>query len=148
MVGATLCLKCADANDIQINVRRLPTSLSSPIPAFTVSTLTALFVLMVSACASLFSFRFFKYTKLILGVRWANVTLGLPCVVENTPYIAYAGTSEFIDIVSRGNCMVGMYCDAQQKVCVQNKVLNEACQADKECVSSAGNLTRADHWHH
>jgi hypothetical protein len=31
--------------------------------------------------------------------------------------------------------MMGMYCDAQQKVCVQNKVLNEACEADKECGS-------------
>lgn len=70
----------------------------------------------------------------LLPVRWSNVTLGLACVVENTPYIAYAGNNEFIDIVSRGNCMIGMYCDAQQKVCVQGKVMNEACQADKECV--------------
>lgn len=33
---------------------------------------------------------------------WANVTVGLPCVVENTPYIAYGpNDQEFIDIVSR-----------------------------------------------
>lgn len=39
------------------------------------------------------------------SIRWANVTLGLPCMVENTAYIAYGGTDspggEFIDIVSR-----------------------------------------------
>lgn len=33
--------------------------------------------------------------------RWANVTLGLPCVVENTGYISYGATDEYIDIVSR-----------------------------------------------
>jgi hypothetical protein len=72
---------------------------------------------------------------------WANVTLGQPCVVENTAYIAYGDTGggssggEFIDIVSRGNCRLGLYCDAQQKVCVQAKQLNAACGADKECDS-------------
>jgi hypothetical protein len=34
-------------------------------------------------------------------LRWANVTLGLPCVVENTAYISYGANDEFIDIVSR-----------------------------------------------
>ena len=33
--------------------------------------------------------------------RWANVTLGLPCVVENTAYISYGASDEYIDIVSR-----------------------------------------------
>jgi hypothetical protein len=72
--------------------------------------------------------------------RFANVTVGLPCVVENTAYIGYAGTSEFIDIVSRGNCVNGLYCDAQQKVCVQAKVLGASCAADKECVRIIGSL--------
>jgi hypothetical protein len=66
--------------------------------------------------------------------RFANATLGTTCVVENTPYIGYSGTDEFIDIVSRGNCVNGLYCDSQQKVCVQAKALNAACDADKECV--------------
>ena len=63
------------------------------------------------------------------------MTLGQPCQVENTPYIGYAGTDEFIDIVSRGNCRVGMYCDSQQTVCVQAKQLTEGCSADKESVA-------------
>ena len=67
--------------------------------------------------------------------RYANVTLGQPCQVENTPYIGYAGADEFIDIVSRGNCRVGMYCDSQQTVCVQAKQLTEGCSADKELVA-------------
>jgi hypothetical protein len=70
---------------------------------------------------------------------WANVTLGLSCIVENTAYIAYGATDspggEFIDIVSRGNCRTGLYCDSQQKMCVQAKQLNTACGADKECDS-------------
>ncbi|KAI8994084.1 hypothetical protein BD414DRAFT_565903 [Trametes punicea] len=32
---------------------------------------------------------------------WANVTVGLPCVVQNTAYTAYGPDGEFIDIVSR-----------------------------------------------
>lgn len=33
--------------------------------------------------------------------RWANVTVGLPCIVQNTAYTAYGPDGEFIDIVSR-----------------------------------------------
>ena len=33
--------------------------------------------------------------------RWANVTAGNECIVENTPYIAYGVDLEFINIVSR-----------------------------------------------
>ncbi|KAI0712940.1 hypothetical protein C8T65DRAFT_646169 [Cerioporus squamosus] len=64
---------------------------------------------------------------------WANVTVGLPCVVQNTAYTAYGPDGEFVDIVSRGNCKVGLYCDAQQLVCVQTKAIGEKCDADKEC---------------
>ncbi|KAF9461321.1 hypothetical protein BDZ94DRAFT_1167869 [Collybia nuda] len=66
---------------------------------------------------------------------WANATLGVACLVENTPYIAYGIDGEFIDIVSRGNCHLGLYCDSQQKVCMAHKLLGEACTADKECDS-------------
>ncbi|KAF8647165.1 hypothetical protein AX16_006995 [Volvariella volvacea WC 439] len=66
---------------------------------------------------------------------WANVTVGLPCEVENTAYIAYEPAGEFINIVSRGNCRIGLYCDAQQRVCLRNKPIGAACTADKECDS-------------
>ncbi|KAH9485356.1 hypothetical protein JR316_0002264 [Psilocybe cubensis] len=66
---------------------------------------------------------------------WANVTLGNKCVVENTPYIAYGASGEFIDIVSRGNCKLGLYCDSSSLVCMNNKLLGESCEADKECDS-------------
>ncbi|KAJ3713339.1 hypothetical protein EV361DRAFT_969934 [Lentinula raphanica] len=65
---------------------------------------------------------------------WANVTENEDCVVQNTAYIGYtASGGEFIDIVSRGNCRVGLYCDAQSLKCLQEKDLGEACDADKEC---------------
>ncbi|KIK37175.1 hypothetical protein CY34DRAFT_93215 [Suillus luteus UH-Slu-Lm8-n1] len=66
---------------------------------------------------------------------WANVTVGQVCEVENTAYVAYAGNNEFIDIVSRGNCQIGLYCDSQSLVCIQTKQLGETCDADKECLS-------------
>ncbi|KAG1815923.1 uncharacterized protein BJ212DRAFT_1447001 [Suillus subaureus] len=67
--------------------------------------------------------------------QWANVTVGQPCEVENTAYVAYAGTNEFVDIVSRGNCQIGSYCDSQSLVCIKTKQLEETCDADKECLS-------------
>jgi hypothetical protein len=66
---------------------------------------------------------------------WANVTAGSTCVVENTPYTGYGSDGEFIDIVSRGNCRLGLYCDTAQQICMQVKALNEACGGDKECDS-------------
>ncbi|TDL26285.1 hypothetical protein BD410DRAFT_575606 [Rickenella mellea] len=67
---------------------------------------------------------------------WANVTANQPCVVENTAYTGYgADGQEFIDIVSRGNCMTGLYCDSQNLVCKQTLALGQSCAADKECDS-------------
>ncbi|KAK0504880.1 hypothetical protein EDD18DRAFT_1126802 [Armillaria luteobubalina] len=64
---------------------------------------------------------------------WANVTEGETCVVENTAYIAYGTNQEYIDIVSRGNCRLGLYCDSQQLTCIKTKDLGQTCDADKEC---------------
>ncbi|KAI0081314.1 hypothetical protein K474DRAFT_1656818 [Panus rudis PR-1116 ss-1] len=66
---------------------------------------------------------------------WANVTLGQPCVVENVPYTIYTADTEFIDIVSRDNCRLGLYCDAASKQCMSMKELGADCTADKECQS-------------
>ncbi|ESK95532.1 hypothetical protein Moror_12718 [Moniliophthora roreri MCA 2997] len=67
---------------------------------------------------------------------WANATLNQECVVENIAYIAYtASGEEFIDIVSRGNCRLGLYCDSQSKRCMKNKKDGDRCDADKECES-------------
>ncbi|KAM5543243.1 hypothetical protein V8D89_003117 [Ganoderma adspersum] len=64
---------------------------------------------------------------------WANVTVGLPCIVQNTAYTAYGPHGEFVHVVSRGNCKVGLYCDSRRSVCVQTKAIGDACDADKEC---------------
>ncbi|KAF9051028.1 hypothetical protein BDZ89DRAFT_1056921 [Hymenopellis radicata] len=66
---------------------------------------------------------------------WANVTEGETCVVENTAYIAYGTHQEFINIVSRGNCRLGFYCDSQSLKCIRNKGISESCDADKECAT-------------
>ncbi|KAH6910423.1 hypothetical protein BKA70DRAFT_1147442 [Coprinopsis sp. MPI-PUGE-AT-0042] len=66
---------------------------------------------------------------------WANVEEGQDCVIENTPYIAYGLEGEFINIVSRGNCLGGLYCDGPTRKCLRNKQLGEQCTADKECDS-------------
>jgi len=75
------------------------------------------------------------FASIFSACKWANVTLGLPCVVENTAYISYGANDEYIDIVSRDNCRIGLYCDAAQRVCIQRKDLGTQCDADKECLS-------------
>ncbi|KAL0956045.1 hypothetical protein HGRIS_002217 [Hohenbuehelia grisea] len=64
---------------------------------------------------------------------WANKTAGDDCVSENTPYTVYGRDGEFIDIVSRGNCRLGLYCDTQSLKCLAEKAIGAACTADKEC---------------
>ncbi|KAH9910951.1 hypothetical protein B0H21DRAFT_782468 [Amylocystis lapponica] len=65
---------------------------------------------------------------------YANVTLGQTCVVQNTAYVAYGPDgAEYPDVVSRGNCQVGLYCDSQSLQCIQTRELGQACDADKEC---------------
>lgn len=84
---------------------------------------------------------------------WANVTVGLACVVENTAYTVYSTNNETKTIVSRyvpcrlptritliicydsDNCAPSLYCDASQLVCMQKKALDETCEADKEYVN-------------
>jgi len=66
---------------------------------------------------------------------WANATLNSPCVIENTPYIVYGASGEAIDIVSRGNCKLDLYCDTVQKVCLSSKSVGDSCSADKQCES-------------
>ncbi|CAE6452461.1 unnamed protein product [Rhizoctonia solani] len=66
---------------------------------------------------------------------WQNVTVGQACVVENIPYIGYSTEGEFINIVSRGNCRKGLYCDATEKVCIATRDFGASCSADKECTS-------------
>jgi len=65
---------------------------------------------------------------------WTNVTENQPCIVQNTAFIGYTPNGgEFIDVVSRGNCQVGLYCDSQSLQCLQEKRLGDSCDADKEC---------------
>ncbi|KAG8864505.1 hypothetical protein FRB96_005008 [Tulasnella sp. 330] len=74
---------------------------------------------------------------------WANATLGDACVIENTPYIGYEAGSgtKFINVVSRGNCVVGLYCDAPTLKCLAQLAEGQTCTADKECESD--NCTQA-----
>jgi hypothetical protein len=67
--------------------------------------------------------------------QFANVSAGSTCEIENTGYIAYGSSGEFVYVVSRDNCKVGLYCDTNTTVCIQQKALDASCNADKECTS-------------
>ncbi|KAF8200862.1 hypothetical protein BJ912DRAFT_947448 [Pholiota molesta] len=76
---------------------------------------------------------------------WANKTAGSSCTVENTAYTGYGASGEFIDIVSRGDCMIGLYCDSVSLQCLQSKALGASCSADKECDSRCGETAATPH---
>lgn len=71
--------------------------------------------------------------------RYANVTLGLPCIIDSTFYTGY-GTGidgvEYSTTVVRDNCLTSfLYCEPSNMVCVQNKGIGQPCASDRECVS-------------
>ncbi|KAI0051223.1 hypothetical protein FA95DRAFT_354626 [Auriscalpium vulgare] len=68
--------------------------------------------------------------------QWSNVTVGQTCEVQNVGYVAYGSDhQEFVNIVSRDNCQVGLYCDTNSKTCIQQKDFGTSCDADKECLT-------------
>jgi len=67
--------------------------------------------------------------------QFANVTAGSQCEIENTGYVGYATNSEFVYVVSRDNCKLGLYCDTNSTTCVQQKATGAQCDADKECLT-------------
>ncbi|KAI0256136.1 hypothetical protein BJV78DRAFT_1097382, partial [Lactifluus subvellereus] len=67
--------------------------------------------------------------------QFANVTAGSQCEIENTGYIGYGPSGEFVYVVSRDNCKIGLYCDTNSTVCMNQKAVGASCSADKECSS-------------
>lgn len=66
-----------------------------------------------------------------------NATIGSTCMWENTLYTDYVSLSDtYGDIISRDNCMSGLYCDVPTSRCLARKAEGQACSADKECLST------------
>ena len=62
-------------------------------------------VCLNNTCMCVFRKASRQITRADFAERWANVTVGEKCVVENTAYIAYTAGGEFAQIVSRsGSC--------------------------------------------
>ncbi|GHJ90397.1 hypothetical protein NliqN6_6799 [Naganishia liquefaciens] len=67
---------------------------------------------------------------------WANATQGQACVFDNRAYESYAPDgSTYATIISRDNCVNGQYCDGESMICMKDKAVGDACQANKECLS-------------
>ncbi|THH04875.1 hypothetical protein EW145_g5213 [Phellinidium pouzarii] len=74
---------------------------------------------------------------------YANVTIGLPCVLERTAYTGYDHNYNPYNItVSRDNCRSAwpyLYCGSTSSLCEKMKVLGEPCDDDRECLSETCN---------
>ncbi|KAF8895988.1 hypothetical protein BD779DRAFT_1493331 [Infundibulicybe gibba] len=70
---------------------------------------------------------------------YANVTLGLPCVTDNTTYIDLgpAGGQQYTYTITRDNChSPQLYCDPTSMTCARAKPLGAICASDNECETS------------
>ena len=67
--------------------------------------------------------------------RYANITLGQSCIVDNTTYTDTGPNGEqYMFTVMRDNCRSPQfYCDPGSSVCQRTKAVGMACQLDSEC---------------
>lgn len=67
--------------------------------------------------------------------RYANITLGQACQMENTTYLDLDLTGEPIKTtVIRDNCRTPeLFCDTATMLCEYTKVTGSTCQTDGEC---------------
>lgn len=75
--------------------------------------------------------------QLTCAIRYANVTLGLPCVSERAVYNGLSNELNNITI-ARDNCRTTwpfLYCDPTSLLCEKMKNLGLPCENDRECLS-------------
>lgn len=89
--------------NVKMNARARPTSRSSRTRAASGSTSTAPSVCTTDACTSFSPPGSAPPPSCAEEnvCRWANITAGLPCIVQNTAYTAYGPHGEFVHVVSR-----------------------------------------------
>ncbi|KZS92500.1 hypothetical protein SISNIDRAFT_115690 [Sistotremastrum niveocremeum HHB9708] len=68
---------------------------------------------------------------------YANVTLGLPCIIDTTVYSGSGPNGERLTSnVTRDNCVKpGSYCDPSNTTCQMTKPTGASCSMDSECQS-------------
>lgn len=67
--------------------------------------------------------------------RYANVTLGQPCIADNTTYVDFGlDGQQYTSTITRDNCKSPQFfCDLNGMVCQRTKFVGSACVSDSEC---------------
>jgi hypothetical protein len=75
------------------------------------------------------------FLLMVTSYRYANVTLGQPCVIDDTAYnVTDANGQWSATVVTRDNCRTPTsYCETGSMVCESSKALGVPCLADHEC---------------
>lgn len=77
--------------------------------------------------------------KPCLVSRYANVTIGLSCILERTSYTGYNHDNTLYNVtVSRDNCLSTwpkLYCGSTTSICEKMKKVGAPCGDDRECYS-------------
>lgn len=66
---------------------------------------------------------------------YANITLGQPCITNNTTYFDFGPEGQrYSNVVIRDNCRSPrLYCDPTKNVCIPTKAVGLPCSSDVEC---------------
>ena len=70
-------------------------------------------------------------------IRYANITLGQPCISDNTTYFDFGpGSERYSNVIIRDNCRSPQfYCDPEENVCIATKAVGLPCLSDVECLT-------------
>jgi hypothetical protein len=68
-------------------------------------------------------------------LRYANVTLGHSCVVDNTTYVdVWPDDRQSSNTITRDNCRSPqLYCDPIVMICQKTNSVGSICSSDREC---------------
>ncbi|GAA5885939.1 hypothetical protein JCM5296_007038 [Sporobolomyces johnsonii] len=77
-----------------------------------------------------------------LVCMYANVESGQACNLSNTVFTGYEsdGTA-YTDVVTRDNCLTGLYCEPTSLTCVSTLAVGANCTSDRSCSTSICSTT-------
>lgn len=71
----------------------------------------------------------------LFPARYANVTEGQPCILDQTTYYESGSDgTQFANVITRSNCKTPkFYCDAGRATCQRTRPIGSPCASDFEC---------------
>ena len=75
------------------------------------------------------------YGPSLISARYANITIGSPCIIDNTTYTDFnLHGQQYQQVFTRDNCHTPqLYCKYDSMTCQHTKAIGIFCLGDQEC---------------